>query len=71
MSGQVVVKVSPGVSADFDVSTFSGSIENDIGPEAERSSKYAPGKELSFSSGSGGAQVSISSFSGTVKIVTK
>jgi DUF4097 and DUF4098 domain-containing protein YvlB len=71
MSGQVVLKVSPGVSADFDVSTFSGSIENAIGPEAQRSSKYTPEKELRFSSGSGGARVSISSFSGAVKIVTK
>jgi DUF4097 and DUF4098 domain-containing protein YvlB len=68
MSGSVTLEVPSGVSADFDITTFSGSIDNDIGPEAERASKYTPEKELSFSTGSGGASVSIESFSGSIKI---
>jgi len=71
MSGGVTVLVPSGVSAQFDITTFSGSIDNDIGPEAERASKYTPEKELSFSTGSGGASVSIESFSGSIKIRTQ
>lgn len=71
MSGGVTVLVPSGVSAQFDITTFSGSIDNDIGPEAERASKYTPEKELSFSTGSGGASVSIESFSGSIKIRTR
>jgi DUF4097 and DUF4098 domain-containing protein YvlB len=68
MSGSVTVLVPPSVSAEFDISTFSGSIDNDIGPQARGTSKYTPEKELSFSTGSGGARVSIESFSGSIKI---
>ena len=70
MSGGVTLLVPSGVSAQFDITTFSGSIDNDIGPTAERASKYTPEKELSFSTGSGGASVSIESFSGSIKIKT-
>jgi DUF4097 and DUF4098 domain-containing protein YvlB len=68
MSGDLEVVVDPGASADFDVSTFSGRITSDFGPEAERTSKHAPGKELHFAMGSGGGRVSLSSFSGSVEI---
>lgn len=71
MSGVVAVVVPSSVSADFDVETFSGSIDNAIGPEARNISQYTPQKELSFTAGSGGAQVYISSFSGAVKIQTR
>lgn len=71
MSGGVTLLVPPSVSAEFDISTFSGNIDNDIGPKARETSKYTPEKELSFSTGSGGARVSIASFSGSIKIKTK
>jgi DUF4097 and DUF4098 domain-containing protein YvlB len=71
MSGSVTLMVSPGISADFEVSTFSGAISNDIGPEAKRTSKYTSEKELSFTAAGGGAEVSIESFSGSVKIKTR
>lgn len=71
MSGGVTLLVPPSVSAEFDISTFSGSIDNDIGPKARETSKYTPEKELSFSTGSGGARVSIESFSGSIKIKTR
>ena len=70
MSGSVTLLVPASVSANFDISTFSGSIDNDIGPSAERTSKFTPEKELRFSTGAGGATVSIESFSGSIKIKT-
>ena len=71
MSGSVAVAVPASIAADFKVTTFSGSISSDLGPAPERTSKYGPGKELNFTAGSGGPRVSLSSFSGSVKITTR
>ena len=71
MSGSVALTVPASVAADFEVSTFSGNISSDLGPAPERTSKYAPGRELKFTAGSGGPRVSLSSFSGSVKITTR
>ena len=53
---------------EFEVETFSGRIKNAFGPEAERTSEYAPGQELRFTTGGGDASVEVESFSGTVEI---
>jgi DUF4097 and DUF4098 domain-containing protein YvlB len=71
MSGTVEMVVSSAINADFYIETYSGSIKNDIGPAPKRTDEYAPGKELRFTNGSGGARISIESFSGSVKIRTK
>ena len=68
-SGGVVVRLPANVNADFDVNTFSGDIVNELGPPARRTSKYAPGKSVEFTVGDGGAQISINSFSGTVRLL--
>jgi hypothetical protein len=71
VSGTVTMVVPATIAADFELSTFSGQIRNQIGPEPERTSRYAPGEEAMFSTGGGGPRVTISSFSGTVELVTK
>ena len=68
MSGKIEMLVSSDVNADFYIETYSGSIKNDIGPSPVRTDEYSPGKELRFTAGSGGARVSIESFSGSVKL---
>lgn len=68
VSGDIDLLLPSGVGADFDVETFSGSIDNEIGPPAERTSKWVPAEELSFTVGGGGARISIESFSGRVRI---
>ncbi len=68
VSGHVELTVPRGLDADFDISTFSGRIACDFGPEPRKTSRYTPGHELNFSTGSGGARVSASSFSGRVTI---
>lgn len=68
VSGNITVFAPRGFSAEWDVETFSGAIANVFGPEAERTSQYAPGKELNFTTGGGGASVSIESLSGRVEI---
>ena len=71
MSGVITLVIDPSLVASFDLSTFSGSIENQIGPEPRRTSKYTPGKELYFNTGSGGPSISLESFSGSIKLVTR
>jgi hypothetical protein len=71
MSGMIELIVDAGGSASYELSTFSGSINNDIGPEPRRTSKYTPGKELSFNTGPGGPRISLNSFSGTIKLMTR
>jgi DUF4097 and DUF4098 domain-containing protein YvlB len=70
MSGTVELVVPEGVNADFEIETYSGSIKNTFGPAPERTDTYGPGRELNFTSGSGGARISVESFSGNVKLRT-
>ena len=54
------------VSARFEVSTFSGRIDNDFGPDGERTSRFAPGRALEHTTRDGSARISIETFSGNV-----
>lgn len=67
-SGNIVLVLPADTSARFEVETFSGSIENDFGPKAERSDRFSPGKWLKFTTGDGDAQINVESFSGTVNL---
>ena len=71
MSGRVVLVVPEDAAADFALETFSGDILNQLGPAPRRTSSLTPGKELHFSTGSGGPRVVLSSFSGTVELRTR
>jgi DUF4097 and DUF4098 domain-containing protein YvlB len=71
VSGDVDVRFAKPVNGEFEFETFSGNIENCFGPKAERKSKYAPGTELRFTQGSGGARVSIDTLSGTISVCDK
>jgi DUF4097 and DUF4098 domain-containing protein YvlB len=67
-SGDVEIALPANVRARFQVSTFSGDIDNGLGSaEAQRTSRYTPGRELSFSTGEGGL-VTVKTFSGSVKL---
>jgi DUF4097 and DUF4098 domain-containing protein YvlB len=67
-SGDVRVDLAGPVSADFDVSSFSGGIRNCFGPRPSRASEYGPGTELRFSQGEGAARVRIRTMSGDVSL---
>ena len=68
VSGSVELVLPAKVSADFSVSTFSGDIVNELGPAARRSSRFTTEKELTFSTGSGGAKVTVSTLSGEIHL---
>jgi DUF4097 and DUF4098 domain-containing protein YvlB len=67
VSGSVGLRLPAATAAEFDVTTFSGNITNEFGPQAKRTSEYGPGKELSFSTGTG-AKVVAKTFSGDVRL---
>ena len=51
--------------------TFNGDIDNCFGPEARRTSKYAPGRELSFTAGDGNGEIRIKTLNGDVILCKK
>lgn len=67
-SGSVLLELPSATSARFKIETFSGGIDNEFGPQAERIDRYSSGKKLEFSAGSGDAEVSIETFSGQVEL---
>jgi len=68
VNGTVDVDFIGDVDARFDIETFNGRIRNCFGPDAERTSKYAPGWELSFEEGDGDGRVSIATLNGGVRL---
>jgi DUF4097 and DUF4098 domain-containing protein YvlB len=70
-SGDIVLMLPAAVSAEFEINTFSGDIENDFGPSGKRSKQFGPGKELEFTTGGGDARVRIETFSGDVELLRR
>jgi DUF4097 and DUF4098 domain-containing protein YvlB len=71
MSGSITLVADAGAPASFELETFSGTISNQFGPEAKKTSQYTPEKKLRFSIGSGGPSISLSSFSGSIKLLSR
>ena len=68
VSGGVEFLVPAAVSADFSISTFSGDVQTDFGVQVERKARHASQREVEFSTGNGGAKVSIQTLSGTIAV---
>jgi DUF4097 and DUF4098 domain-containing protein YvlB len=68
VSGSVDLLLPASIGADFTVSTFSGGIQNELGPQARRVGRYTSEKELRFTTGSGKARISVHTLSGGINI---
>ena len=68
VSAPVELLLPASISAEFSVSSFSGRISNELGPAAEKRGKWTPQTELAFTTGSGGARVSVETLSGNIGI---
>ena len=68
VNGDVDIELAGDVSARVDISTFNGRIRNCFGPEAKRTSKYAPGWSLNFTEGGGNGRIDISTMNGGVNL---
>lgn len=70
-SGDIEMLLPGNPAAEFEVKSFSGDIDNEFGPAAQRTSRYGPGRELRFTAGSGGPLVTVQTFSGNVKLLRR
>lgn len=69
VSGDAEFVFPAGVSADFSLTTFSGEIVNELGGAVPtRTSKWTSQKELEFTSGKGGATVTVETLSGQIRL---
>jgi DUF4097 and DUF4098 domain-containing protein YvlB len=66
VSGEVELALPENTSADFSVTTFSGDIRNELGPPAPAPSRHTTERELTFSTGGGGAKVTVETLSGSI-----
>jgi len=74
VSGDLTVRAIPEAGIVYEVGTFSGDIKDCMGVEAERVSRYAPGKRLTGSQGAAGpdeSQVRLKTMSGDVELCDK
>lgn len=69
ISGDVTVRFRSTPQGTFDVTTFSGGIDNDFGPEPERKSRFSPGLELKFREGKGDAEFRLNTLSGEISLL--
>jgi hypothetical protein len=70
LSGTVVLRLPDELSAEFEVETFSGSIDSEFGGR-ERRPRHGPGATFYEVYGKGEAYFSIETFSGSVRIQRK
>lgn len=68
VSGSVEFVLAADLGADFQLSTFSGDIDNELGPAPTRQSKWTTEKELSFSLAGGGAKITVQTLSGNLRL---
>jgi DUF4097 and DUF4098 domain-containing protein YvlB len=68
VNGEVDINFTGDLSARFDIETFNGDIDNCFGPQPQRTSRYAPGRELNFTEGGGSARVTIQTLNGDLTL---
>lgn len=68
ISGDVDVRLGSGWGGRVDVNTLNGSIDNCFGPKPQRTSRYGPGRTLTFDHEGGNARVEIETLSGDVDL---
>jgi hypothetical protein len=67
-SGTVDLRFPPKLSADVDIATMSGRIENAFNKRSPIPGREGRGEELAFTAGTGGARIYVRSFKGNVKL---
>ena len=67
-SGTIDLRFTPKTSADFDIATISGRIDNAFNKRAPIAGREGRGQELGFTAGTGGARIYVRSFKGNVKL---
>ena len=71
VSGSIEIRLPAAISAEFDVSTFSGAITSDLSAPLNLKKDGPVGKSATFRTGSGDGRVRVETFSGSVRFVKK
>ena len=71
INGDAIIMLVGPVNAEIEIETFNGDIDNCFGPQAQRTSKYAPGRELKFTAGDGNGEIRIKTLNGDVTLCKK
>jgi DUF4097 and DUF4098 domain-containing protein YvlB len=71
ISGDVRLDMAGPAQGAYDISSFNGEIRNCFGPKVTRTDEYAPGRELRFQEGQGGARVRIKTLNGDISVCRK
>jgi hypothetical protein len=71
VNGTLSLFVDAEPDAEFTLETFNGQINNAFGPEPVRTSRYAPGRELRFTTGEGSARVNMETLNGDIILRTE
>lgn len=68
ISGDITVRFTSNPAGTFDITTFSGGIDNDFGPEPQRTGRYSPGMELKFREGEAETEFRLNTLSGDISL---
>lgn len=68
VNGDLVLEVASLYDTEFDLESFNGSISPIFEHRAERTSRYAPGRELRLTEGSGATEIRIETLNGDIEI---
>lgn len=69
-SGSIELTLPKDLSAELDLSTFSGDIEHgDFGSSSSRVKRFGPAEEAHFTVGDGAARMKVSTFSGDIDLI--
>jgi hypothetical protein len=68
VNGTLSLVIAGEPDAEFTIETMNGQINNAFGPEPVRTSRYAPGRELRFTTGEGSARVTMETVNGNINL---
>jgi DUF4097 and DUF4098 domain-containing protein YvlB len=68
ISGELYIEAAAKQGYRYEVSSFSGGIENCFGADAERTSRYGPGSRLSGARGAGQGEIRLKTMSGDIDL---
>jgi len=71
VSGDVKLHAKPETGYEYEVTTFSGDIDNCFNAKAERTSQYGPGERLNGSIGAAGGHIRLKTMSGDINLCDK
>ena len=70
VNGTLTLLLKGEADAEYTLETFNGRIDNAFGPEPVRTSRFAPGTELRFTTGEGSARVNMETLNGAIILRT-